>query len=160
MIRGKYFDGKKDKLDQCFEIRRSVFVAEQKITEDEEFDGLDEQCGHYIVYNEEDVPVATGRLIKISDTQYQIGRVATLKAWRHQGYAEFLMLALIEKARSLGTESIYLYAQLSAIGFYEKCGFSVESNNLIMDAGIEHKKMIYSMQNVHKCCECSQNSGY
>ena len=147
MIRGKYFDGKKDKLDQCFEIRRSVFVAEQKITEDEEFDGLD-------------VPVATGRLIKISDTQYQIGRVATLKAWRHQGYAEFLMLALIEKARSLGAESIYLYAQLSAIGFYEKCGFSVESNNLIMDAGIEHKKMIYSMQNVHKCCECSQNSGY
>lgn len=157
MICGKFFNGYVDDLSDCFAIRRSVFMEEQKISEAEEFDGIDETCGHYVVYNEEDRPVSTGRLIKMDDNVYQIGRVATLKQHRHKGYAEFLMLSLIEKARSLGAREIVLLAQLTAEKFYEKCGFQVESDEIIMDAGIKHHRMKYDV-GLHNrtCCGCEK----
>lgn len=155
MIRGKFFNGYIDDLKDCFDIRRKVFIDEQNISETEEFDGVDEQCGHYVVYNEDDQPVSTSRLIKISDELYQIGRVATLKEYRHKGYAEFLMLSLMEKARSLGAKEIHLLAQIPVVGFYEKCGFVVDSHEVILDAGIEHYQMKHIM-GLHKtCCDCS-----
>ena len=46
MICGKFFNGYVDDLSDCFAIRRSVFMEEQKISEAEEFDGIDETCGH------------------------------------------------------------------------------------------------------------------
>ncbi len=152
MIRGKFLIGGKDDLSECFAIRKAVFVDEQHVSMEEELDGLDESCGHYIVYNEEDIPVSTGRLIKVSDTVYKIGRVATLKEFRHKGYAEFLMLAMAEKVRSLGGLEITLMAQLSAVGFYEKCGYTVVSDEIIEDAGILHKEMHYMISDNHKCC--------
>lgn len=154
MIRGKFLIGYVDDLKECFDIRRQVFIREQNISEAEEFDGLDEKCGHYIVYNEQDNPVSTGRLVKINDELYQIGRVATLKEYRHKGYAEFLMLSLIEKARSLGAREITLLAQTSAVKFYEKCGFMLDGNEVIMDAGIEHVRMKHVIALHKTCCNC------
>lgn len=155
MIRGKFLNGYTDNLEECFEVRRKVFMEEQNISEEDELDGMDEKCGHYIVYNEADIPVSTGRLIRVSDDVFKIGRVATLKEHRHKGYAEFLMLALIEKARSLGAKEIILYAQIPAAPFYEKCGFKKESDEIYMDAEIEHYKMIYDFES-HKCSTCCQ----
>ncbi len=155
MIRGKYLEGATDDLSVCFYIRREVFVKEQHVSETEEFDSEDMQCGHYLIYNEDDIPVSTGRLIRVDQTHFKIGRVATLKEYRHKGYAEFLMLALIEKARSLGALEISLLAQLTAIRFYEKCGFTVADEAIIMDAGIEHKRMTYKVPEVHSC-QCRQ----
>ncbi len=154
MIRGKFLIGYTDDLSECFNIRRRVFVEEQNISESEEFDGADEQCGHYIVYNEQDIPVATGRLIRVSDDVFQIGRVATLKEHRHKGYAEFLMLSLLEKARSLGGREVDLIAQLPAVKFYEKCGFAVDGDEIIMDAGIEHYRMKHNLDSHKTCCGC------
>lgn len=154
MIRGKFLVGALDDLSECFKIRRKVFIEEQHVSEEEEYDGLDTSCGHYLVYNEEDIPVATGRLIKVSDTVYKVGRVATLKAYRHKGYAQFLMLSLIEKARSLGGKDVTLLAQVSAVDFYKKCGFVVDNDEIIMDAGIEHKHMVYHIDGQPHDCSC------
>ncbi len=151
MIRGKFLVGGIDDLSECFAIRKAVFVDEQHVSIEEEIDGLDESCGHYIVYNEEDLPVAVGRLIKVSDTVYKVGRVATLKAYRHKGYAAFLMLALAEKVRSLGGQVITIMAQLSAVGFYEKCGYTMVSDEIIEEAGIQHMEMHYRIPAEHKC---------
>ena len=152
MIHGKYLNGATDDLSECFAVRKAVFIDEQHVSPEEEIDGLDESCGHYIVYNEEDIPVCTGRLIKVSDTVYKVGRVATLKEYRHKGYAEFLMLAMAEKVRSLGGLEILLMAQLSAVAFYEKCGSEITSDEIVMDAGIQHKHMHYLIQPDKECC--------
>ena len=157
MIRGKYLNGAFDDLSDCFDIRREVFIKEQHVPESEEFDGLDRSCGHFIIYNEEDRPVATGRLIRVDGTHYQIGRVAALKNFRHKGYAEFLMLAMMEKVRSLGGTEISLLAQLTAVGFYEKCGFCVDGDEIIMDAGIKHRRMKYKVTQSHECRCCSND---
>ena len=154
MIRGKFLNGCLDDLSSCFEIRRKVFIEEQNISEEDEFDGLDDRCGHYIVFNEEDQPVSTGRLIFLGDKTYQIGRVSTLKEERHKGYGEFLMLSMIEKARSIGAEKLVILAQVPVVPFYEKCGFVLESKDIIMDTGIEHYKMIYDFSSIRKCCSC------
>lgn len=154
MIRGKFLVGAVDDLRECFDIRRKVFIEEQHVPENEEFDGEDIACGHYIIYNEEDIPVATGRLVCVDQDHYKIGRVATLRPYRHKGYAEFLMLSMVEKVRALGGAEITLLAQLPAIGFYEKCGFRVVSDEIIMDAGIEHKVMKYSVSDAHQCQCC------
>lgn len=154
MIRGKFLNGYTDDLSECYKIRRKVFIEEQRVPEEEEFDHIDQNCGHYVIYNEFDIPVATGRLIRVDDDRFQIGRVATLKQYRHKGYAEFLMLSMIEKVRSLGGKEISLLAQLPAVGFYEKCGFFVEKADIIMDAGIEHQFMKYIVGENHTCQCC------
>lgn len=158
MIRGKYLDGSKDPLDLCFEIRQKVFVEEQGIPEEAEFDQLDQICGHYLVYNEEDIPISTGRLQKLHDRTCQIGRIATLKSYRHQGYAEFLMLALVEKARTLGAGRIVLHAQQQAVPFYEKNGFITIDPNPFIEDGIPHYKMehIVGTQTCHDCQQSHQ----
>lgn len=153
MIRGSFLNGAVDNLDECFAIRSAVFVNEQQVPESEEFDEYDAKSGHYIIYNEEGIPVATGRLIRDDELHFRIGRVATLKAYRNKGYAEFLMLSLIEKVRSLGGTEISLLAQLPAVGFYEKCGFTIISDAIVMDAGIEHYEMKYIVDANHTC-EC------
>lgn len=157
MIRGRFLNGYTDDLSECYDIRRKVFIEEQHVKETEEFDDIDQTCGHYVIYNEEDAPVATGRLIRIDDEHFQIGRVSTLKAYRHKGYAEFLMLSMIEKVRSLGGKEISLIAQISAIGFYEKCGFFVDQEEVIVDAGIEHKHMKYIVDANHVCQCCAHS---
>ena len=136
MIRGKFLNGYTDDLSECYKIRRKVFIEEQQVPEEEEFDHIDQNCGHYVIYNEFDIPVATGRLIRVDDDRFQIGRVATLKQYRHKGYAEFLMLSMIEKVRSLGGKEISLLAQLPAVGFYEKWDFLWRKRILLWMQGL------------------------
>lgn len=154
MIRGKFLNGYVDDLSQCYNIRRKVFIEEQNVPEAEEFDSLDTVSGHYLIYNEDECPVATGRLVKVSNECFQIGRVATLKEYRHKGYAMFLLLSMMEKVRSLGGKEIILLSQITAIDFYKKAGFFVDSDEIIMDGGIPHKRMKYIVNNDNcHCCK-------
>lgn len=157
MIHGKFLNSYDDDIHLCYEIRRKVFVEEQNVPEEEEFDSYDAVSGHYLIFNEKNIPVATGRLRRINDDTFQIGRIATLKDYRHKGFATFLLLSMIEKVRSLGGKEIGLLAQIPAIYFYEKSGFVVDDDTIVMDAGIEHKHMKYIVTEENHCHCCVNN---
>ncbi len=125
---------------KVMDIRSEVFISEQGVPAEEEFDSYDERHDtvYCLVYDE--VPCATARLI-FKDGGYKIGRVATLKEHRRKGLGAAAVSALCEEAFKKGAPYISLEAQLHAIPFYESLGFEVVSDEVFLDAGIEHKLM-------------------
>jgi len=117
-------------------IREPVFVEEQKVPLEEEWDALDPQCRHVIARDGEHRPIGTGRLTP----EHKIGRMAVLKQWRGKGVGEALLRALIDQARSDGLREVTLNSQVDAIGFYEKFGF-LPYGERFEEAGIQHQAM-------------------
>ncbi len=122
-------------------IRRCVFIEEQKVPEELEWDEFDQSAQHIIVLNNENSAVATGRIKKDG----HIGRMAVLKNYRQQGIGSAILLALLEVAEKNNLSCVYLHAQTTAIGFYQKHGFSCQGVEFL-DAGIAHKIMVKKLK--------------
>lgn len=148
MIKGVYLNGE-DNLTDVLAIRKKVFVEEQKISEEIEFDGMDAYAIHAVAY-EADKAVATGRIIYDGDT-YKIGRVAVLKEERGKKYGDFIVRMLVDKAFLHGAEEVILGSQLHAAGFYEKIGFE-QYGEIFEEAGIPHIHMKLKREGLCKKC--------
>jgi len=122
---------------QLSAIRREVFIEEQHVPEELEWDEYDETAQHVIALDTDGKAVATGRI----KNDGHIGRMAVLKSYRQQGIGTAILLALLNVALKNKLTSVYLHAQISAVAFYEKQGFICNSKEF-MDAGIAHKSMI------------------
>ena len=128
-----------DRREDLRAIRKSVFIEEQHVPKELEWDGLDPGCTH-VLATIGATPVATARLTP----QGQIGRMAVLREFRGRGIGSQLLAAVVEQARRAGHTEVFLHAQVSVIGFYERHGFVAEGENF-MDAGIEHRTMRLSL---------------
>lgn len=120
-------------------IREQVFILEQNVPVELEWDDLDAQCIHCLVFNADKTPIATAR-IHNENTLAHIGRMAVLKPYRQQGVATSMLSSLLEQARLNGVKTVVLNAQTTAIGFYQRAGF-VAVGDEFDDAGIPHYKM-------------------
>ena len=138
MITTQWFIGDKDLAD-AHKVRRKVFIEEQGIDEALEIDGTDGGCIHLVVYDENGVPAATGRIV-VNSGDFSVGRVAVLPEYRKKGYGTLVMQVLINACYSMGSERQYLHSQVSARGFYEKLGFTTYGEEF-EDAGIPHISM-------------------
>ena len=125
-------------VDAAFDIRRRVFMAEQGISEADEFDGLDDQAIHILAFVG-DAPAGTTRLF-INDGLGTIGRVAVLRENRGTGLGRELILYSMKELKSQGAHTAKLGAQVAAIGFYETLGFKVFGPEYL-DADIPHRDM-------------------
>lgn len=121
------------------EIRRKVFIDEQNVPQEEEWDGLDPECQHFLAMLDGQ-PVGTARLLPDA----HIGRVAVLASARGTGIGVLLMQAAIEAARHAGHTQVALSAQVHALAFYEQLGF-VAHGEEFLDAGIPHREMTLSL---------------
>ena len=117
-------------------VREPVFVVEQQVPIEEEWDELDPQCRHVIARDEANRPIGTGRLTP----ERKIGRMAVLAEWRGKGVGDALMEALMDEARALGWPEISLNSQTHAMPFYARHGFEAFGDEF-MEAGIPHRKM-------------------
>ena len=117
-------------------IRDSVFVAEQSVPPELEWDAEDADAVHFLA-EEGDYPVGTARLLPDG----HIGRVSVLKDWRGLKVGEALMRAAIEAAEQRGQREQKLSAQVHAAAFYERLGFHIEGDEYL-EAGIPHVMMV------------------
>ena len=115
------------------ELRRKIFIEEQKVPEGEVFDGLSEQCSHVVIFDC-NIPVATARLIQ-SGKSWRIGLVAVDQSRRGQHLGEKVMRTSMNYILSRGGEESLLTAQLQARGFYEKLGFHSCGENQVFESG-------------------------
>jgi len=119
-------------------LRYQVFVIEQKVPEEMEWDEFDQDALHAIVKKDQEV-IGTARLI-IDGQEVKIGRMAIRKEHRQQGIGEKLLSKLIQTAKEKGAQECILHAQTHAIAFYAKADF--EPHGPIFDeAGIPHVEM-------------------
>lgn len=124
-------------------IRAEVFIEGQGVPPNEEVDGLDPDCLHWVV-TDEIGPVATLRVLPKSDTVAKFQRVAVLDRARGTGLGAMLMEHVMGELTSMGFTHATLGAQLSAIGFYERLGFQAHGP-IYPDAGIDHRDMDRSL---------------
>lgn len=127
-------DYKKDQTELAT-IRRLVFIEEQHVPEELEWDECDTSCTHFIV-TMDNVAIATARL----KPDGQIGRMAVLAEYRNQGIGNKLLEFVLHHAASLGLRQVYLHAQVSAISFYESQGFNA-TGDIFYEANIPHRSM-------------------
>ena len=120
-------------------IRTRVFIQEQGVPEELEWDGLDARCVHLVAVAAGE-PVGTVRLLPDA----HIGRMAVLKDWRNKKVGAALLRGIIDIARKEGMRQVDLNAQTSARGFYEKHGFRSVGGEF-MDAGIPHYHMMLAL---------------
>ncbi|WP_150806955.1 GNAT family N-acetyltransferase [Pseudomonas fluorescens] len=117
-------------------IREAVFVAEQSVPPELEWDADDLSAVHFLAI-EGDFPIGTARLLPDG----HIGRVSVLKDWRGLKVGVALMQAVIGEAEKRGLKQLSLSAQVQATAFYERMGFTIVSGEFL-EAGIPHVDMV------------------
>jgi predicted GNAT family N-acyltransferase len=129
-------------LKTAFQIRKKVFVEEQGVPIEDEFDvfdALNEDCEHILVYYNEQ-PVGTGR-VRWVDGLGKLERICILEPYRKFGLGKIIIQALEEIAEEKSITQVKLHGQTQAEGFYKKLGYHTSSNIFIED-GIPHILML------------------
>ncbi|MEE1868559.1 MULTISPECIES: GNAT family N-acetyltransferase [Pseudomonas] len=134
-IRVRLADWHKDNAD-IRRIREAVFIAEQCVPPELEWDADDDSAVHFLAM-EGDYAIGTARLLGDG----QIGRVSVLKDWRGLKVGDALMQAVIVEAQHRDLKQQMLSAQVQATPFYERLGFKVVSEEFL-EAGIPHVDMV------------------
>ena len=117
-------------------VREQVFLIEQAIPPEDEWDALDGKSHHVLARDRDGRPIGTGRLTP----GHMIGRMAVLTGWRGKGVGEAIMRVLLEQARGLRYPVIELHAQSHAVAFYAKLGFEPAGEEFD-ECGIAHRVM-------------------
>lgn len=118
-------------------IREQVFVCEQQVDRNLEYDGLDSDCQHILAYVNDGVdPIGTARLTQDG----QIGRMAVLAGYRKLGVGTALLHKIVQLAKVQPVRPIWLSAQTQAIDFYAKHNF-VCTGAIYEEASMLHCKM-------------------
>lgn len=135
--------------EACFAVRKAVFVGEQGVPEDIEYDAYDAVALHVLAVREDGEPLGTGRLLYGPEAAGPtggdpslglLGRLAVAPPARGLGVGVALVRAVEDAARARGLTALNLHAQTHALGFYERLGY-VAYGPEYEEAGIPHRGM-------------------
>jgi predicted GNAT family N-acyltransferase len=117
-------------------VREAVFVREQSVPQELEWDGMDDGSRHALALSLNGEAIGCGRILPNG----HIGRIAVLPQWRNMRVGTAIMEALLDEAHARGYRQVDVHAQTQAIPFYHIFGFA-EYGKEFMDAGMPHRKM-------------------
>jgi predicted GNAT family N-acyltransferase len=127
--------------DPAQALREQVFVHEQGIAPELEWDEADATALHAVACNRAGLPLGTGRLLPHAPGVGRIGRMAVRADMRGSGVGMDVLRSLTEAARAQGLREIVLHAQVSAAGFYRRAGFHPRGP-VFDEVGIPHQEMV------------------
>jgi len=119
-------------------LRHEVFVSEQGVPLDLEIDEHDETATHIVALDDGEL-VGTCRLLQAGD-QGKFGRLVVARHARGRGIGAALLAEAERRAQGMGCDRMVLAAQTSAMGLYERAGYTTRGD-VYLDAGIEHMTM-------------------
>ncbi len=128
-------------LTAIFNIRQEVFVFEQNVDPEEEYDEFEETSTHFLALLD-GVPAGTARW-RYTDSGVKLERFAVLKEMRGKGVGQALVKAVIDditREEAAKGKLLYMHAQLSAVPLYEKFNFE-KDGDIFSECEIEHYKM-------------------
>ena len=128
--------------NDALSVRRTVFIEEQHVPEEEEVDQFENEATHFVLYDNEQ-PIGAGRFRTI-DGVGKIERICVLSTYRNRGIGRIIMEAIEQYAKENGVLKAKLNAQTHAQPFYEKLGYETVSD-VFMDAGIPHVTMVKNL---------------
>ncbi|MGI6193362.1 MAG: GNAT family N-acetyltransferase [Christensenellales bacterium] len=153
MIRGKWIDGTGEGFLTVLALRTEVFCEELGVPLEEERDAFDEISAHVLIFDENDAPVATGRLYPDCEG-WHIGRICVKKESRGKGFGDMVLRMLLGRAsHTVPDADIVLSARTDVSDWYETFGFQKEGD-VYDDAGFPHIRMRVNAKNIvwHRPC--------
>jgi predicted GNAT family N-acyltransferase len=126
--------------DRARPIRYQVFVLEQGVPVELEWDDADAVSLHALAFGAAGEVIGTGRLLPDG----HVGRMAVLAPWRGRGVGAALLRALLDAARGRGMTRAVLHAQTQAAAFYGRFGFAPEGKEYL-EAAIPHITMALTL---------------
>jgi predicted GNAT family N-acyltransferase len=131
--------GFKDKelAELAFAIRRKVFVDEEGVAPNLEYDH-EEEAHHYLLLLGGKA-LATARW-RETEKGIKLERFAVLPEFRNRGLGGIILKEVLNDVVKFG-KTIYLHSQLRAVPFYERHGFEREGE-VFYEAGMGHYFMI------------------
>lgn len=149
----------RQEISAALEVRRRVFVVEQKMDAALEFDGRDEGALHFIAYDGEKA-VGAARLLRRGE-EAEIGRVAVPADYRLRGVGAQLMQEAEAAARRLGLKTAVIHAQSRTVEMYRKLGYEKTSDEFT-EAGIPHVEMRKTLPppDSVRCKLCGEKNAY
>ncbi|NHC12263.1 GNAT family N-acetyltransferase [Motilibacter sp. E257] len=126
-------------FDRAFAVRVEVFVDEQQVPIELERDDRDDTSVHFLAVRDGEV-VGTVRMYEDPPGEAHLGRLAVRASARTGGVGRVLVDAVETESRALGLRRVVLSAQLQAMGFYERLGYTAYGP-VYDDAGIPHRDM-------------------
>lgn len=131
-------------------LRRTVFINEQGVPEDLEWEARDPDCVWFVARDGAGhllgiVRLVPGRTAGLPATEGLVGRMAVLTEWRRLGVGSTLLRAALDGARALGLRRVALHAQTHAQAFYARHGF-LPVGSVFDEAGIPHQKMVLNLE--------------
>lgn len=142
-----FYDLTNDEIYEMAKVRYEVFVCEQEVTDENDFDDKDKLCKHTLVYYEDKL-VGYCRILPagLAYEKASIGRVLVLKEYRKNYIAQEMMKKSIEFIKEFWSdEEIKISAQVYAKKLYEEVGFKVISD-VYDEVGIPHVKMSLNLK--------------
>lgn len=133
---------KEDDLQKALQIREEVFVNEQRVPREDEYDEFDQLAVHFLAADDQGNPYGTARWRK-TDHGIKLERFAVNKDARGKGVGAMLLESVLEDVKIKFKEvptTVYLHAQIAALPFYKNFGFHKEGNEF-EECGIKHYKM-------------------
>lgn len=125
-------------------VRTAVFVQEQGIAPEDEWDAADATALHAVMFDVMGQPVGNARLLQPTNNVAKVGRMAVRREVRGHGYGARLLQALVSEARRRGNQEVCLSAQRTAEGFYAAHGFTIVGEPFD-EVGIPHVEMRLSL---------------
>ena len=130
--------------EDAYAVRQTVFVDEQGVDEELEYDEHEDHATHFVAYDG-DEPIGAARLREPEEGLGKVERVAVLESRREQGVGEALMQAVEEEARAGGLTKLKLHSQTRAADFYRSVGYERRGEEF-EEAGIPHVKMYKAIE--------------
>lgn len=123
----------------AFHVRMKVFVEEQGVPRHLELDEFDQEAIHFILHKDGEA-IGAARMREIEPGFGKIERVCILKEYRGLNLGASIMKFIEKYAVEHNWKKLKLNAQVYAIPFYEKLGYTVTSPEFL-DAYIPHRAM-------------------
>ena len=130
-------------LDKCLNIREAVFTKEQGISKEievDKYDTLNNNCIHFLI-RYKNIDVGTIRCLFLENNTIKLQRFCFLKEYRSLGIGKKTLQYVENYCKERKIKFIKLDSQYQVYKFYEKCGYS-KNSDIFMEANIKHIEMI------------------
>lgn len=125
-------------------VREKVFVCEWRIPKKIEFDRKDRHAYHLLVCDDiTQEPIATGRILSTGE----ISRIAVLMAYRQQQIDHKVMRGLLNIAKDINLDEVFIYTSLDSVNYFRKFNFS-SAGAVFMEAGIPRQRMVCCVDDI------------
>ena len=126
---------------KSFAIREEVFVVEQQVAREEEFDEYEDESHHFVALDENNEPIGSARWRR-TEKGIKLERFTAKKSMRGKGLGTTIVQAVLDDIEEKAEKGTYLYmhAQLAAVPLYLKFGFQTKDEQFD-ECGIMHYLM-------------------